>query len=98
LFSMKLVWFLQGLWKHWFSKGGAPMKQELTPEQVMEMGKMWGDVYLSTLSPEDFVKAAGTENIVKTVGTENIVKVIGLLKGMSVKEIEAYLRKRKKKK
>jgi len=40
-FSMKLVWLLQGLWKHWFSKGGAPMKQELTPEQVMEMGKMW---------------------------------------------------------
>ncbi|MDM8549925.1 hypothetical protein QUF72_07605 [Desulfobacterales bacterium HSG2] len=38
-FSVKLLWFLQGLWKHRFSKGGAPMKQELTPEQVIEMGK-----------------------------------------------------------
>ena len=28
------------------------MQQELTPERVMEMGKMWGDTYLSLLSPE----------------------------------------------
>jgi len=75
--SEELLWFLQGLWKHWFSKGGAPMKQELTPEQVMEMGRMWGDVYLSTLSAEKVVRAVGTEDIVKAVGTEDIVKAVG---------------------
>jgi len=75
--SEKLLWFLQGLWKHWFSKGGVFMKQELTPEDVMEMGKMWGDTYLSSLSAEDLVKAVGTEDIVKAVGTEDLVKAVG---------------------
>ncbi|QTA93582.1 hypothetical protein [Desulfonema magnum] len=39
-FSMRLLWLLQGLWNHWFFKGGAPMKQELTPEQVVELVRM----------------------------------------------------------
>jgi len=75
--SGKLLWFLQGLWKHRFSKGGVFMKQELTPEDVIEMGKMWGDTYLSSLSAEDIVKAVGTEDLVKAVGTEDLVKAVG---------------------
>ena len=68
------------------------MKQELTPEDVMAMGKMWGDTYLSTLPPEERLRGLEPGNIVKVIGLKK------LLKGMSVKEIEAYLRKRKKKK
>ncbi|QTA93618.1 hypothetical protein [Desulfonema magnum] len=101
LFSMKLLWFLQGLWKHWFFKGGAPMKQELTPEEVIEMGKIWGDIYLSTLPPEERLKGLGPEERLRGLGPKELVRAVGieeLLKGMSVKEIEAYLRKRKKKK
>ncbi len=40
-FSEKLLRLPQGLRNHRFSKGGVFMKQELTPEDVMEMGKMW---------------------------------------------------------
>ena len=75
--SMRLLRLLQGLWKLWFSKGGDFMKQELTPEDVMEMGKMWGDAYLSSLSPEDLVKAVGTEDLVRAVGTEDLVRAVG---------------------
>ena len=59
------------------------MKPELTPEEVMEMGKMWGDAYLSSLSPEELLKDLKPED---------------RLRGLSVKEIEAYLRKFKKQK
>ncbi len=100
-FSMKLFWLLQGLWKHWFSKGGEPMKQELTPEQVIEMGKMWGDFYLSNLPPEELLKAVGTEELLKRLGPEERLRGLGpeeRLRGLSAEEIEAYLRKLKKKK
>jgi len=106
-FSMKLLWFLQGLWNHWFSKGGAPMKQELTPEHIIEMGKMWGDAYLSTLSPEERLKGLKPEECLKWFKPEDRLKGLkpeeclkwfkpeDRLKDLSVKEIEAYLRKRK---
>jgi hypothetical protein len=81
-FSLKLLWLLQGLWNHWFSKGGDPMKHELTPEQVIEMGKMWGDVYLSTLNPEERLRGLGPEELLKA-----------LLKRLSPGQIEACLRK-----
>jgi len=39
---------------------------------------MWGDAYLSRLSPEDFLKAVGLKTLLKT---------------LSVREIEDHLRK-----
>jgi hypothetical protein len=33
--------------------GEQDMNLDLTPEQVREIGKIWGDTYLSTLSPEE---------------------------------------------
>ncbi|MDM8541296.1 hypothetical protein QUF90_09425 [Desulfococcaceae bacterium HSG9] len=81
--SHRLVWFLQGLLKYWFSKGGVLMQQELTPEQVMEDGKLWGDFFLKNISVEERLKGLKPEE---------------RLKGMSVQEIEAYLRKLKEEK
>jgi len=46
--SGKLLWFLQGLWKHWFSKGGAPMRQEF-------------DVSPFQYSAEEVLREAGYE-------------------------------------
>jgi hypothetical protein len=54
------------------------MQNELTPEQVMEIGKMWGDIYLSAIPPEKRVAGLKPEE---------------RLAGLSVKEIEDYLRK-----
>ncbi|MDM8557010.1 hypothetical protein QUF75_19975 [Desulfococcaceae bacterium HSG7] len=83
-FSMKLYWLIQGLWNKWFSKGGDSMQQEeLTPERVMEMGKMLGDAYLALLSPEE--RLAG-------------LKLEDRLAGLSIKEIREYLHKLENKK
>ena len=32
-FSMRLLWILQGLWKHWFSKGGAQWDRNCPPNR-----------------------------------------------------------------
>ncbi len=45
------------------------MRQELPPEQVMEMGRMWGDVYLSTLPPEERLRGLDTEELEKDLKT-----------------------------
>ena len=66
------------------------MGQELTPEIVIEMGKEWGDLYLSSLPPEERLKGLGPEERLKGLGPEEILKCL------SAEEIEAYLRKLKK--
>ena len=91
-FSSQLLWFLQGLLKHWFSKGGAMMQQELTPEQVIEDGKIFGEFCLSNLSVEERLKGLKPEDCFKFFKPEE------RLKGLSIKEIEAYIRKLKEKK
>ena len=91
--SAKLNQLLHGLRKLWFLKGGAFMEQmgqELTPEIVIEMGKEWGDLYLSSLPPEERLKGLGPEERLKGLGPEEILKCL------SAEEIEAYLRKLKK--
>lgn len=50
--TQRLEWFLAGLWEYWFQLEGQNMNIELTPEQVMEMGQMWGEIHLSLLPVE----------------------------------------------
>lgn len=90
--SHRLIWLIQGLLKHWISKGGVLMQQELTPEQVMEEGKLWGDFILKHISIEERLKGLSPEEILKGLSPEE------RLKGLSVQEIEAYLRKLKEQK
>ncbi len=81
-FQQQTQWFIQGLWDHWFTEKGDIMKpDEITPETIKEMGKMWGDFILSSLPPEDRLKGLKTED---------------LLRGLKPEEIEAYLLKVKK--
>jgi len=49
----RLRWFLTGLREFWFTLKGAKMRIELTPEQLTEMGEMWGDSYFSSLTVEE---------------------------------------------
>ena len=58
-FQKQVQWLIAGLWESWFIIGGSEMDKELTPEKVIEMGKMWGKMYLSSLSPEE--RLAGLE-------------------------------------
>ncbi len=68
------------------------MQQELTPERVMEMGKMWGEKYLSLLSPEE--RLAGLKPEERLTG----LKLEERLDGLPIKEIRAYLHKLENKK
>ncbi|EDN70526.1 hypothetical protein BGP_3793 [Beggiatoa sp. PS] len=52
-FTINLQRFIAGLKSFWFFLKGDNMKIELTPEMVMEMGKEWGDVYLSGMPAEE---------------------------------------------
>jgi hypothetical protein len=93
-FSEKFLWFVQGLWNQWFYMGGEEMDCELTPEQAVEIGKMWGEIYLSTLPPEK--RMAGLKPEERLVGLKPEERLIGLkpeerLAGLSVREIEDYL-------
>jgi hypothetical protein len=99
--SAKLTHLLEGLMDIWFSKGGIFMEQELTPEKVIERGKMLGDLYLKSLPPEERLKGLGPEEVLKNFKPEEVLKNFKpeeRLKGLSAEEIEAYLRKLKKNK
>jgi hypothetical protein len=85
--TVDLEWFVAGLWRYWFNPTtGDDMTQEqleLTPEQVTEMGKFWGAIYLSKLSVEERLAGLSPED-----------RLIGLkpeerLRGLSLAEIEA---------
>jgi len=54
---------------------------ELTPEEVMEMGKFWGKSYLSLLKPEELLAGLDAKEFLSILSTE---------------EIENFLKQRKK--
>jgi hypothetical protein len=45
-FTTQFQWFIAGLKTLLFSTKGEKLKMEITPEDVMEMGKEWGEVFL----------------------------------------------------
>ena len=51
--STQLYWFIRGLWEDWFKKGKAEMREPLTTEEVLEIGKMWGDRLFAVVPPEE---------------------------------------------
>jgi len=59
--------------------------RELTPKEVLEMGRKWGKRYLSMLSPED-MDVIPLEKRLAGIPTEK------RLAGIPPKEIRAYLR------
>jgi hypothetical protein len=79
-------------------KGEQEMR-ELTPKEVQEMGRQWGNRYLSMLSPEERFIGLKPEERVRGLKPEERLK--GLkpeeqLAGLSDKEIMACLKRRKK--
>ena len=62
------------------------MDEELTPEKVIEMGKMWGDAYLASLPTEKRLK--GLKPADRLAGLSN----------KEIKELEDFLKKYKQKK
>ena len=82
-FSTHLLHFISGLWTQWFVRGVEKMDYAPTPEQILQFGDMWGDIYLSHLTPEE-----------RLMGLKPEERLIGLkpeerLAGLSVLEIRA---------
>ncbi len=76
------------LLRYWFTEKGDVMKpNEITPETIMEMGKMWGDLILSSLPLEERLKGLKPEEMLSQYKTEEV------LAQYKPEEIEAYLRK-----
>ncbi len=59
---------------------------ELTPEQVTDLGKFGGPIYLSKLSVEERLAGLSSEEVLGRFKPE------ALLKELSLEELEAYLR------
>ncbi|MEZ4525159.1 MAG: hypothetical protein R2941_04490 [Desulfobacterales bacterium] len=97
----QVQWFVKGLLRYWISeKGGYMETAELTPEKVMEMGKMWADLILSGLPPEEVLSRYKPEERLRGLGPEEVLsryKPEERLRGLTEEEIEAYLLKIKKK-
>ncbi len=75
------------------------MSTELTAEKVMEMGKAWGEAYLSLLDPKECLAGLGTKECLEGLGAKEIVSSVDhgeLLAELSFDEIEAYVHQHKK--
>jgi hypothetical protein len=72
--TLPLKWFLAGLWEYWFSLEEDEMSLELTPEQISEMGKMWGNVYLSGLGVEERLAGLSLKEVLPHFKLTDVVK------------------------
>lgn len=74
LLEMPLQWFFSGLWKNWFDNNGEDiMEKELTPEKVIEIGKLWGNAYLNSLPPEERLAGLSIKEVLAALKAQVIV-------------------------
>jgi hypothetical protein len=86
------------------------MSLELTPEQISEMGKMWGNVYLSGLGVEERLAGLSLKEVLPHFKLTDVVKQFSPAKvveqfspaerlaGLPPDVIEEYLSKQKRNK
>ena len=100
--SAELSQFLAGLWAQWLL--GEKMNIQFTPDQVMEIGEVWGDIYLHNLPAEKILSRYKPEKVLsRYTPSERIAglkpeEVLSRYKPEEVlsrykpEEIEAYLK------
>jgi hypothetical protein len=64
-FGSQLTLMMNGLMHFWLGMEGDDMKEELTPEKVMEIGRMFKKIVLSDLSEDDILAAYGRERLLR---------------------------------
>ncbi len=74
-FSLALREFMAGLFGLWFTIGGDKMDTDITPEHVQEMGKIFGEHFLSSLPPEERVKGLKPRDRVKGLEPNEVLSV-----------------------
>jgi len=109
-FNHDLECLLMGLLDIWFStpEGEEMEMKPPTPEQVIEMGKIWGDVFIANLTIEDVLARFESKEVLshfkpvdRLVGLKPPERLVGLtpserLAGLKQAEIEDYLKQLKK--
>jgi len=103
-----LKWFIVELWQHISTKGDDDMALNLSPNEIKEIGKMWGaslftsdelDELISTASLEARLRGLKPED--RLTGLKPEERLRGMKKPTDVmncfkpEEIEAYLKQRK---
>ena len=71
------------------------MEVELTPEQLLEMDKMWGEVFLKHMPVEERIAGLKPEELLATMKTAEILDGLNPEK---IEELEKLLKKRKEEK
>lgn len=91
--SAELSRFLAGLWSQLLV--GGKMEIQFTPDQVMEIGEVWGDVYLHNLPLEKRVAGLKPEELFSRYTPSQRVaglKLEEVFSSYKPEEIEAYLK------
>ncbi len=80
LASVQLEWFLSGLWEYWFTKKQENTRRnELTSEEILEMGKFWGESYLSLLKVKDILPYFKPQEILEEFNPAQRQEILKLL-------------------
>ena len=97
----ELQCFIHGLIRLWFGihKGEQKMNVEFTPEEVTELGKQWGEVWLADLSVDDMLAHFGHEKVLSHFKPEEMLphlKPEEVLPHFKPEVIENYLKQLKR--
>lgn len=107
-FSAELSRFLTGLWAQWLM--GEKMNIQLTPDQVFEIGEVWGDIFLNALPAEEMLAHLTSSQRLMGLKPEEVLSQFNTKEVLSQynpedvfsqykpEELEAYLNKLKSKK
>jgi len=96
-------WFLAELWQLISTKGDDDMTLNLSPQQIEEMGQMWGDVLLPTIPLEKRLAGANPADVITHLNLEpteviNLFKQtnqLGKLSFSEIEELELHIKKLK---
>ena len=88
----QVQWLVEGLICHFLAEKGEQYMDtaELTPEKVMEMGKMWADMILSGLSPDEVLSRYKPEERLRGLKPDEVLsryKPEERLRGLKPEEI-----------
>lgn len=98
--SPEIMWLIGGLATYWLYKGEDIVKNELTPEKARELGRRFQNTLMSSITLDEWFEKYGRDRLVAKLGPEDLaaLKTKDRLAGISVEELETYLRELKKKK
>ncbi|OQY57057.1 MAG: hypothetical protein DRR08_02220 [Candidatus Parabeggiatoa sp. nov. 2] len=88
-------WFLAELWQLISIKGDDDMTLDLSPQQIEDMGQMWGDILLPTIPLEKRLAGA---NPVEVINLFKQTNQLGKLSFSEIEELEFHLKNLKQQK